>query len=264
MHVVVPLDVRKRVNETIARGIEKACAHYGVPPFEMPKVMYEKRGSTAGVAYYTKWEINFNGPLMMLHLEDFIARTVPHELAHLIVARIYPETHTDRGYTITRRGMRRGKRESHGPRFREVMAVLGCDDDSRCHSYDTSLTSKRKPHYKYQCQRCHQEFELGPKRHAKLRVNASAYTCKCHGALKLIADAVPVQVVEATVTIPHTGQQVTITKLNGASKWDLCVGLYRRHSSLSRGSLIKMFVEQAACTPAGAATYYAKCKSLYS
>ena len=115
MHVTT--EVKSRVVAKLAEGIALIRAHYGVS-LTMPVIKYSKRGTTAGTAEIRSWAVNFNAGLLMENVEDFIACTVPHELAHLAVERIYPEAHRPQ------RVGRRLKRDFHGADWQEVMRVL--------------------------------------------------------------------------------------------------------------------------------------------
>lgn len=265
MQVNVPQSIKQQVIDKLAAGIELAKAHYNLATLPMPNISYDLTGRVAGTANYRKWEVTFNSALLMMNLDSFINRTVPHELAHLIVDRVYPESHRGKGFKMTSTGrFKREKRELHGPRFREVMYVLGCDDATRCHTYDTSMVSNRKATFTYRCVSCSKEFQLGPKRHASLQRNERAYWCRCRGTIKLVSAAAPgIRQTTVQIVVPQTQETITVTHHSG-SKWDVCVALFKRHNSLSRQSIIKLFVDEAKCTPAGAATYYAKCKSLYT
>ena len=71
--------------------------------------------------------------------------TIAHEFAHLVDGIVNPETRESRGYTITRNGgMRRGKRSIHGPTWKRIMVLFGCDPSGRCHDYDVKNSSTRR------------------------------------------------------------------------------------------------------------------------
>lgn len=46
----------------------------------------------------------------------------------------------------------------------------------------------------------------------------------------------------------------------GETKIDRCRALYKANAGASKDVMIKMFIEQVGCTPAGAVTYYLTCK----
>ena len=100
----VTSEVHQRVMEKLGEGVTAAEAVYN-RKFDIPKVLYNVRGSTAGLALYHLWCIRLNAVLLMENVDAFIARTVPHELAHLITGRMYPET---------RRVAPGQKRDTHG------------------------------------------------------------------------------------------------------------------------------------------------------
>ena len=256
MHVTT--EIKARVVAKLVEGIALIKAHYGVS-LNMPAVKYAKRGTTAGTAEIRNWTVNFNGALLMENVEDFIARTVPHELAHLAVERIYPEAHRPQ------RVGRRLKRDFHGADWQEVMRVLKVTDITRCHSYDTSNTKIVKSTGKrveWKCSKCDATLLLTDAKSARLRAHPGALWHRgCRGAklfeVKAGSSAVAAKPAAPVIT------KVVPTSLTLGSKIAQCWELYRFHPTGSRQQLINMFVLHAGCTDAGAATYYATCKKKY-
>lgn len=164
-------ELKARVNEKLEETIARAERHFG-QTFRFPRVLYTQRGTTAGTARINEWAVNFNAILLNENVDDFIARTVPHEMAHLIDYQLYPENH--------RVGWGQ-KRSVHGPTWKHIMRVVGADP-SRCHSYDTSKARvKRKSSYVYVCNGCGNELTMGPKRHKKEQAFPGTYTARCCG-----------------------------------------------------------------------------------
>lgn len=116
----------------------------------------------------------------MENQEDFIARTVPHEVAHLIDYIVNPQNFQS-SLTLTRTGRyKRSKRDLHGADFKFIMTtVLGCNDGDRCHTYDTSnaaVKRRRAANYIWICKEDPSiEMELGPKRHRKQQIGLTTY-----------------------------------------------------------------------------------------
>jgi predicted SprT family Zn-dependent metalloprotease len=109
-----------------------------------------------------------------------LTRTVPHEMAHLAVGIIFPET-KQRGFTMDRYGsIRRKKRSIHGPEWQSIMRVLGAPV-TRCHTYDTSTTTRKKRGTEiWECSVCMYPYNIGTKNVARLRINPrSAWCRKC-------------------------------------------------------------------------------------
>lgn len=261
MAAYVPPAYKVRINEIIREGIRKAEQHYHIK-LEFPSIIYKKRGRCAGTGSYTKWEIDLNPVLLWKEGDTFINETPIHELAHLITDRVYPEAH-DRGIKIVRGRIRREKREVHGPSWYEVMNVLGVANPQRCHTFDTShLPKKHVTKYPYTCS-C-KTWDLGPKRHKKLVMAAAIgarcpYRCPhCKGDLKLGMNAPLTPIAKPKPVV----QFVTLgTSSMFKSKYDLARHIMKFGKTKTRGELIAEMVNEAGCTPAGAATYYAKLKN---
>lgn len=255
--------VKHLVLAKLQDGLDRAEKKYG-RKFVMPRVVYEVRGRTAGTASYTKNTIDLNSVLLMENVAEFIARTVPHELAHIIDHILHPENF-DRGIEMTRRGYKRVKRDIHGPDWQAVCYVLGMTDIARCHQYDTSSAREAtgKGAYRYQCQYCSKVYVLSSVKHNKLLRNTRAYTCKCRGMLNLILEGPVVSKPEVESTPAARAAIVTAPPAGNATKLDKCWHIYKSYSNVGRGGLIAMFVSQADCTTAGAGTYYALCKKRF-
>ena len=164
-------ELRDRVNNRIRECLDKAADHYRVVlPF--PDVSFDLTGTSGGVAYTQEMRIRLNGQLFLENTESYFARTIPHEVAHLICGEVYPHT------------LRRspgGKRELHGPHWQEVMVVLGVSP-SRCHSMDvtnTRIMRSNSRRHVYTCNWCNKEVTVSPTHHQQLIANPNArYHCR--------------------------------------------------------------------------------------
>jgi len=258
-------------------GLALAEAKYG-QKFAYPKVTYDLSGTTAGTADYVHWHIKLNAGLLMRNVDTFIERTVPHELAHLITDRVYPEAHRGRGFTLTSRGYKREKREVHGPKWQSVCYVLGMTDVTRCHSYDTTEAGRKKARYEWQCTGCQKVIQLGPKHNKAQELYGSVHHKGCSGH-KLVKPGtaapaatpaslpplppLPKPVVDHWVNTlrqatPAPAAPVAAPKTYG-SKLEHCRAIYAANRSQGRAAVIKLFISQAGCTQAGASTYYHTC-----
>lgn len=243
--------VETKINACIAT-IEKK---YKVT-FKKPAVHYNVRGTTAGKAWTKKWIVGFNAVLLNENTDDFIARTVPHEIAHLATELIYPHAH------VRTRGT---KRSPHGSEWASIMVVLGADV-KRCHSYDTTNAQvKRSVSYDYKCACCGAAITLGPKRHAKMLKDPHQYThTKCgriHG--KLIPATPKVEAPKAIKPVITVPKPVKTHAPAVGTKMAQCYRLFENYPGYSRAEMINVFVQEVGMTPAGAATYYANCKKLH-
>lgn len=178
-NIRVPQEIRRRVEAEIHRCIALAEKAYGIT-FRFPGLKYDLRGTTAGTASDQKYQIRLQPELMLNHLDSFIEgrdSTVAHEFAHLVDGIVNPWTRESKGYVRTRSGYRRTKRSLHGPTWKRIMMIFGCDPNSRCHEYDTSTVSRRKAGtiiVRCSCG-CGKQGPMGAKRAAKWRKDPSQY-----------------------------------------------------------------------------------------
>lgn len=109
--------------------------HYG-RTFARPEVRYNIRNTNGGEAWIGKNLIRLNLTLLVENQEEFLARTVPHEVAHLVAHFVYDaKPHNGK------------KVRPHGSEWREVMGVLGLAPSVK-HNYDVSsldIVKKPKP-----------------------------------------------------------------------------------------------------------------------
>lgn len=248
MHV--PTEVKARVVEKLYQSIATLEAHYN-RKFPFPSdITYVGTGAVAGSAHTVTRRLDFNAALLIRNQEEFIARTVPHEMAHLADYQMSPQNF----YAGPAQ-----KRDMHGQSWQSIMVVLGVDDISRCHNYDLTginRESNRELH-NYSCASCLKVYPLGVSRHNKLLLNQHAFRCRCskiNGVLTLTSSTMPKpsRYYISTTIAPTVG-----------SKLDKCWALYKSYQHTGRGALIAMFVNEADCTVAGAATYYSSLKKKY-
>jgi SprT protein len=137
-------------------------------------VSFKVRGTTAGKARHNPrtntTEVDFNRVLMRENFAEFMARTVPHEVAHIVTGLLY-----------------RGMASAHGPEWRRMCRLLGMRDVTRCHSYDVSSVRRTVKKYATTCACPGVTHMIGPKRRARLMRNPTAYHCiKCKQYIKLV------------------------------------------------------------------------------
>lgn len=245
--------VKARVTATLRECVAKANACYPKHTFKMPTVEYKKRGATAGTACDRTYTIDLNSVLLMENIEDFLSRTVIHEFGHLVDGIVNPATRS--------RGWSR-KRSLHGPTWKRIMRMLG-GPTSRCHSYDTTNSAvKKRGQAKHvwtcSCGSPAGIMKIGNIRHMKMIAPGSArYWVRGHANhtytyTGLEGAPVPVSLPKAAnAPRPAPKRTKKVTKLDKCRRvWD---------PELSRDANIVAFIEEG-CTPAGAATYYAKIK----
>lgn len=125
------------------------------------EIRFDLRGKTAGqvrIRARGEYLIRYNLELLERGGADFIQRTVPHEVAHVLAYHRY------------------GKRiRPHGPEWQRIMRQLGAEP-TRCHDYDVSGLSARKlTYFRYHCG-C-MEHQLSSIRHNKV-AKGQHYLCK--------------------------------------------------------------------------------------
>lgn len=119
------------------RALLQAAAQHFRTPIPRPLIRFDLRGRAAGqvrIHETRTWEIRYNPTLLARNPEDFLAQTLPHEVAHLVAYRLF-------GRQI----------RPHGPQWRAVMGFFGAAPE-RCHRYDISeLPTRTLRRYDYRC-----------------------------------------------------------------------------------------------------------------
>jgi len=151
-----------KIEDKILETFIKAQGIYNMS-FEIPKLEYNLTGFCAGQAWIDR--LRFNMELCKTNESDFIAQTVPHEVAHYI-SRIMFGSY----------GM------GHKKYWKDIMRALGCEP-RRCHSYDCSTVVRKRrtvKRYPFSCD-CNGYYML-----SSIKANRyGSYTCrKCHSHLK--------------------------------------------------------------------------------
>lgn len=118
-------DLQARVRQQVEERVQQAEAHFR-KTLPQPEIRFDLTGKTAGQAERTGRFVRFNQVLLRENTEDFLAQTVPHEVAHVVVAQVYgPDT------------------RPHGREWKAVMRDLFGADPSRCHEYDVTNAARR-------------------------------------------------------------------------------------------------------------------------
>lgn len=133
-------------------------------PVPRPRIAFDLRGRSAGqfrVDSRGHAGIRYNPALLARHEADFLAQTVPHEVAHYLAF------------------LRFGRRiRPHGPEWQQLMRDLGADP-RRCHEFDVSgLTARRMRRHPYHC-RCGEHALTSIRHHRVLR--GASYVCRACG-----------------------------------------------------------------------------------
>ncbi len=121
--------VKQVVKQTVEHYIAMAEKQHG-REFAMPTIEYFHKGRKGGHATPSTWSVAFNAGLLEDNLQRYMERTIPHEVAHLVVYAMH-------GYI-----RKNGKFEWHGEKFKAQMRAFGCET-TRCHSMDTSKVRQK-------------------------------------------------------------------------------------------------------------------------
>lgn len=162
--------VEAKIAETFARARELWPAKAEAWSRDRLTVRYDLGGSTAGQINILRrggeWRpdlrvsrVRFNQAILDRFPERFIARTVPHEIAHYIADVLHPRS-----------------RQHHGATWKAVMSMLGLEA-SRCHSYDTTGIAKRRRTFAYNCNCEGKTHGISAVKHNRLLRRTHRYVC---------------------------------------------------------------------------------------
>lgn len=152
-------DIQKRLTEETFFWYDLASEHLG-RRFEYPEVSFDLKGTCAGMAYTLQNKIKYNLGIARDNLEDFSARTVPHEVAHCIAEMYY------------------NKNCGHGPLWKRIMKNVFGVEPVRCHDYDvTNHRARKRFRYVYNCA-CNDNCVCGPKHHKKVLLGSTSIVCR--------------------------------------------------------------------------------------
>jgi SprT protein len=147
--------------ETLTAELLNQAAHHFDIRVPAVEIRFDLRGTAAGQVRLHRnrtLEIRYNLQLLADNREEFIARTVPHEVAHVIAYCAF------------------GRRiKPHGKEWKSVMGLFNADT-RRCHSYPVSTVRRRQiTRYRYVCGcRTHQ---LSAIRHNRISRGQTSYSC---------------------------------------------------------------------------------------
>ncbi len=132
------------------------------------RITFDLRGRSAGMLRLPRSGaavIRYNAQLLTENDPQFIAQTIPHEVAHLVAM------------TLHGRGIR-----PHGAEWKAVMEAFGAAPE-RCHQFDVSRPSRRRlRRFTYQCN-C-REHQLSSIRHNRAQ-RGTRYLCRhCKTSLR--------------------------------------------------------------------------------
>jgi SprT protein len=154
--------------DKIKKEVHRLCDKANVP---VPGIDFTVVGTCAGKFIGTNPRVDFNLGLANDYGDEFIARTVVHEVAHYV--RYYRNgDEFDRHVN--------GRRDSHGKKWRTVMEELGAVDCTTYHKYEVSKYKTRKYRmFEYMCPVCGSTYNLTTIRHNRA-TKGTKYICRQH------------------------------------------------------------------------------------
>lgn len=160
----LPMAIHNRTRELLTAAVPLCDRHQARLP--EPVIRFDLRGLAAG---QVRWldgggvEIRYNLGIARKNRRDFLARTVPHEVAHVLAMACH------------------GRTAPHGAEWRAIMHYLGVADPERCHDYDVDEQAvRRQRRWTYRCDcRVH---SLSTTRHHRVQNGTRNYHCRCCGA----------------------------------------------------------------------------------
>jgi predicted SprT family Zn-dependent metalloprotease len=174
--------MRDRLHTEYAAACADIKKIYPSLDWQDPRIEWYYRGGAAGKANGRRNAVMFNEPLLADNPQH-IRQVVRHELAHIVVARQYPES-MQRTLTMSRFGrlaMRRGVK-SHGPEWKAVMYALGVPALTT-HNLDVSKVKVRHVRAKIKCD-CGNVHEVTMRVLRKI-FNGVQYRCRRSGSVLL-------------------------------------------------------------------------------
>ncbi len=158
----VSQELKDRVNAKIIECTEKILGKERASRFSFPVTYRTDLKRVAGFAYFEELRIELNEQLLLNNIETFFVTTIPHEVAHLLQAILYPAA-----------------KQVHGPEWRSIMTYLG-SPISRTHSYDTSVCTAGE-RFRYVCNCENKTFKVTKILHNKMQKGQKRYCDTCTG-----------------------------------------------------------------------------------
>lgn len=151
-----------RLPTALHQAIYRSLRHYlslAAPLFDSPlcepSISWQQRGTTAGSAWLSEWQIRLNPVLCLENQQAFVDEVIPHELAHLLVWKKF------------------GRVAPHGREWRWMMETVFSVSAERTHKFEvTSVAGQTFPYH------CHcQQHALTVRRHNRVVRGETEYRC---------------------------------------------------------------------------------------
>ena len=179
MHKIEAIDsTRQQQVVNLTHIYIKRAAEIFKREFALIPVRFDLSGRAAGmfkVSGESRW-IRYNPFIFSKYYEQNIDVTIPHEVAHYVVDKIYGH---GRSSLFSSRRIR-----PHGPEWKNVMREFGADASATFSLNLDGLPVRTYRQYLYVCG-C-REHQLGSRRHMRLSRKQTQYRCRyCGEELKL-------------------------------------------------------------------------------
>jgi len=245
-------EVYKRVDHFISVANEE----YG-HSMEGPYVRFDKRGTCGGTANSQLMELNFNAGLMLENWDEYMNQVIPHEVAHLVKARVFGSNRKGRMMS------------SHGGYWKQVMRAFGLEPD-RCHSMDTSKFKQFKSPVRkfiYECPCCQQEVILTAVRHNRMVRGTHNYSIHSGNRLVLKKSLGSMSYTEANDhKVPAAKKQPARKQAEPKAGTKIARALIAYEAAkshkptITRQEMISVLVDIMDCDRKAAAGYFQTCK----
>lgn len=118
-------DLRNQAN-VIVRAFVNVINKRFKSSMPVPKVEFNVKGTTAGLAKYNEHVVDLNYQLYLENSSHFFNDTIPHEVAHLAAVYIHG-----------------AKGIGHGKEWKVMMRLIG-REPTRCHTLDVTNVKRRR------------------------------------------------------------------------------------------------------------------------
>ncbi|MET0028235.1 MAG: SprT-like domain-containing protein [Candidatus Thiodiazotropha sp.] len=157
-------DLQSRTTMKTRLLLNQAETAFALPPTR-PEIRFDLTGKSAGIVVFgpgNRCVIRYNAALLSRYGQEFMDETVPHEVAHIVARRRF-------GQRI----------RPHGREWKQVMAFFQAPA-RRCHSFDTTQTTRRRMrYYDYRCA-C-RDHRISAVRHNRVVSGTMTYQCRFCG-----------------------------------------------------------------------------------
>jgi len=152
------VSLQQRVSNYSRQLVTVARKHWPDAKIPSIKSTFKLRGHAAGTACTVSNTIDYNSYLLNKYREKFISEIVPHEVAHIVVAKIHI-----------------GRHRPHGREWQAVVEFFGATPRAS-HTFETK-SARRIKRYPYQCG-CDQPHLFTTRTHRRAQRKYVEYSCQ--------------------------------------------------------------------------------------